>query len=104
MNRLNSINNISMYLSRFVVQTRGLNSINQYGINYLAETFLIPIFKEVFDYRHLHNLNFEQTNFPVIDLGDSVSKVAFQISSTVDSKKVKETLTTFKAKKHYKKF
>jgi hypothetical protein len=103
MNQLNSINNISSLLSRFVVEVQGLNSINQYGINYLSETILIPLFNEIFEY-DLKNLNSKTKNFPGIDLGDEQKKVAFQITSNVDSEKIKNTLELCLKHEHFKVF
>ena len=57
MNQLDSINRIVTLLSRFVAEVKGLNAINQYGINYISENVLIPIFREIFDYKELENLN-----------------------------------------------
>jgi hypothetical protein len=103
MNQLNSINNISALLSRFVTQVKGLNSINQYGINILSETVIIPMFKEVFGY-DLKNLNAESNNFPGIDLGDRKQRVAFQITSTADSQKIRHTIESCVKYEHYKTF
>jgi len=52
MNQLTSINRIATLLSRFVVEVKTLNAINQYGINFLAENVLIPIFKEVYGFKN----------------------------------------------------
>lgn len=91
MNQLNSINNISALLSRFVTQVKALNSISQYGINFLSETVIIPLFKEIYGY-DLKNLNVESINFPGIDLGDIKLKLAFQITSVADSEKIRGTI------------
>lgn len=104
MNQLQSINRIVTLLSRFVAEVKGLNAINQYGINYLSETVLIPIFKEVFGYTTLENLNNQENNVSGIDLVDSKAKVAFQITATADNEKVKHTLRQFAKAGHYKKY
>ena len=65
-------------------------------INRLAENILIPLFSEVFNYSNLKNLNkTEKPNFPGIDLGDKVARVAFQITASSDNDKVKDTLQKF---------
>lgn len=89
-------------LSRFVVEVKTLNSINQYGINFLSENILIPIFKEVFGFKNLVNLNNEQNNIEGIDLGDSNAKVSFQITSSSDNEKVKHTLRQFVKGEHHR--
>lgn len=70
----------------------------------MSETVLIPLFKEVFGYVDLINLNSESNNFPGIDLGDRKRKIAFQISSTTDLEKIKHTLRQFVDSKHYEVF
>lgn len=103
MNQLNSINNIASLLSRFVVQVKGLNSINQYGINVISETILIPVFNEVYGY-NLSNLNKEYSNYPGLDLGDKKVRISFQITSKADSEKIKDTLELFLANKYYESY
>lgn len=104
MNQLESINRIVTLLSRFIAEVKGLNAINQYGINYISETVLIPIFKEVFGYRDLENLNNQDNNISGIDIADKSAKVAFQITATADNEKVKHTLRQFIKAEHYKKY
>lgn len=102
MNQLISIHRIVTYLSRFVAEVKGLNSINQYGINYLSENILIPILKEVYGYENLINLNSEKKNFEGIDLGDKIKKVAFQITASSDNTKIKQTLKQFVRNEYFK--
>ncbi len=102
MNQLDTINRIISLLSRFVTEVKGFNAINQYGINLISENILIPIFQEVFGYRHLVNLNREKINYAGIDLGDKVNKVAFQITATSNNAKVKHTLNQFVKNNYYK--
>jgi len=104
MNQLTSINRIATLLSRFVVEVKTLNAINQYGINFLAENVLIPIFKEVYGFKNLENLNNQNNNIEGIDLGDSKAGVAYQITSSTDNEKVKHTLRQFVKAEHYKKY
>lgn len=74
-------------------------------INQVAETILIPLFSEVYGYTNLKNLNYtEDSNYPGIDLGDETARVAFQITSTSDTEKVKHTLAKFVENKFYKKY
>ena len=74
-------------------------------INHVAETVLIPLFREVYGYKDLKNLNVaEGANYPAIDLGDENARVAIQITSTADSEKVKHTLEQFIKFDLYKKY
>ena len=70
--------------------------MGQTDINKISETILIPLFAEVYSCKNLNNLNVtEHANYPGIDLGDEVAKVAFQITSTPGIDKVKDTLQKF---------
>lgn len=65
-------------------------------INRVSETLLIPLFSEIFGYKKLRNLNFsERSNFPGIELAVDSARVAFQITSTSTTEKVKDTLQQF---------
>jgi hypothetical protein len=65
-------------------------------INLVSETILIPLFVEVYGYEALENLNrTEGENYPGIDLGDKVARVAVQVTAKANSEKVKDTLRTF---------
>jgi len=99
MRRIDSINKINTYAARFVLEVQGFNATGQYHINIHAENFLIPVLNEVFGLE-LENLNSSQKkNFPAIDLADFNNRVAFQISATAATDKIKSTLQTFTEKK-----
>ena len=79
--------------------------MGQTDINTVSETVLIPLFAEIYGYKKLQNLNTtEHANYPSIDLGDEVARVAFQITSTPDIGKVKDTLQKFVNHELYKKY
>ena len=59
MNRIEYIDKITKYASRFVLEVEGYNAVNQYHINIHAESFLIPVLTEVFGLS-LENLNSTQ--------------------------------------------
>lgn len=70
--------------------------MGQTDINRVMEDVLIPIFKELFDCPNLRNLNTaERSNYPGIDLGDETARIAFQVTASSGSEKVKETLHKF---------
>ena len=95
--RLQEIQNrIAELMSLFVVQVKSATAMRRTDINHISETVLIPLFSEVYGYRNLENLNYtEEANYPGIDLGDKTARVAFQVTSTADSEKVKDTLRKF---------
>ncbi|MEE1962041.1 SMEK domain-containing protein [Allomuricauda taeanensis] len=95
MNRQEKINEIVKYSSRFVAEIEGFNKLGKYDINLHAEHFLIPVLNCVFDL-NLDNLNLtKKNNFPAIDLADFKNRIAFQITSTTNANKIKETLKKF---------
>lgn len=95
---------IGQLLSLFALQVRTDVSMGFLDKNRVAEDILIPVFAEVYGYPNLKNLNDDGENFPSIDLGDETAKVAIQVSSEVDSAKVRDTLTKFQKYRHYEKF
>ena len=96
---------ISKLMSEFVLQVENENAMGMLDINRVSEDVLIPLFTEVYDHIDLKNLNVsEGSNFPAIDLGDKEKRVAYQITSTPTSEKVKATLKKFGDHKLYKKY
>jgi hypothetical protein len=73
--------------SIFVTQIKGHKAMGNTDINRVAEDVLIPVFKEVYGYQNLKNLNQGNNNYPAIDLGDEIAKVAIQVTATSDGKK-----------------
>ena len=93
MKALESQNRIRELMSIFVAQAKAATATGKTDLNRAAETVLIPLFKEVYGYTDLENLNrTEGNNFPGIDLGDKTAGIAFQITGAADSGKVKDTL------------
>ncbi len=96
---------INKLLSFFVTEVKGATAMGRTDINHVSEVVLVPLLSKVFGYSNLVNLNqTEQVNQPAIDLGDRVAGVAFQITSTSNSKKVKETLAKFDKYELYKQY
>jgi hypothetical protein len=75
---------------KFQIETRA--KLNLYDLNIVAENFFKDLLNTVYSLS-LSNLNRERTNNPGLDLGDKSQKIAFQITSTVDPRKIKQTLT-----------
>jgi hypothetical protein len=96
---------IAELMSKFVYQVEAYTALGRTDINKLSEVVLIPLFKEVFGYSNLRNLNTtEGVNYPAIDLADDAARVAFQVTSTPDNEKVKHTLRQFIQEELYKKY
>jgi HEAT repeat protein len=96
---------INHLFSLFVTKVRGATAMGRADINHVSEVVLVPLLSKVFDYPNLANLNqTEKLNYPAIDLGDSVARVAFQVTSTSNNTKVKKTLEKFVNHELYKKY
>jgi hypothetical protein len=92
-------------MSIFVYQVQGSAAMNRTDINRISEVVLIPLFAELFGYKNLKSLNTpQQPNYPGIDLGDETARVAFQITSSADNEKLKETLTQFVKNEFYEQY
>ena len=83
-------------LSQLVTQIKAAAASGFTDLNRVAEDVLVPVFKAVYGYEHLENLNRSASlNYPGIDLADKEARVAFQITSTATTEKVAHTLTQF---------
>jgi len=72
--------------------------------NRLIENLLIPVFREVYGWKGLVNLNTASRDFPAIDLGDETARVAIQVTSTSSSRKVRDTLRKFVSHELYQQY
>lgn len=95
MNRDDHLNNIAKYAGRMAHEIRALNAVGRFDINSVAEDFLIPVLKLVFDCPDLQNMNKIQPNFPAVDLGCATAKVSIQVTTDGSSNKVEKTLEMF---------
>ncbi len=95
MKTLESQNRIKVLMARFAAQVENSIAMGHTDINHVAESMLIPVFKDVYGLPGLKNLNTEAANFPGVDLGDDEKRVAIQVTSTSDAEKVKDTLRKF---------
>src|SRR5260370_12148970 len=86
-------------------QAKASSASGHTDFNKVSEDVLIPLFKLIFNLPNLKNLNTEKKrNFPAIDLADDKAGVAFQVTATSDSQKIKKSLETFVQKKLYEKY
>ncbi|WP_343670066.1 SMEK domain-containing protein [Chitinophaga sp.] len=89
------LESINFYFSTFSAQVKTANANNEYDINIHAENVIIPILNTIFGY-NLKNANYtDQKNVKAIDLVDIEKKVAFQVTSTNNIEKIKNTLEKF---------
>lgn len=85
---------LSILTTRVKLET----AVGHTDINHEAEDFYCGLLNAVFDWE-LSNLNALQMNFPAIDLADRKKRIAVQVTSTEDRKKVQDTLNRFFEKK-----
>ncbi|WP_161797195.1 SMEK domain-containing protein [Paenibacillus terrae] len=83
------------------IELNNVNSLND--INKYCEDFLVPVLNKTYGL-NLINLNKIKVNFPAVDLGDYHSRICYQVSSTVDVKKIEETLDTYDSNGLYSSF
>jgi hypothetical protein len=92
-------------MALLVTQAKGAAATGKTDLNRVTETVLVPLFREVFGYTQLRNLNAtERHNYPAIDLADDAARVCFQVTATAEAEKVKETLKTFVRHRLYERY
>ncbi|NPV54884.1 MAG: SMEK domain-containing protein [Firmicutes bacterium] len=105
MNLLEKQHRIQQLMATFVAEAKAASAISRTDLNHVAEIVLIPLFKIVYGLDNLKNLNTEEeANYPGIDLGDDVARVAVQVTATSESEKIKDTLRKFVKYKLYEKY
>jgi hypothetical protein len=84
MGREEEIKQVIELMTWWVSKIKTNNYIEFYDINKVAEDLALKLLNEIFGLQ-LVNLNIEKSNYPGIDLGDKINKVAYQITSRNDS-------------------
>ena len=79
-------------------QESGFNDMTR-----LLESMSIKLFKATHDLTLVNN-NFLKANFPAIDLSDDINKIAIQVTSNADAKKIRHTIQMFEKFKFDKKY
>lgn len=93
MNHLELINKFREELTKLSVEVETSVSMGHFDINKICEDVFCNIFKEIYNFKNLRNLNEEEKkNFPGIDLADDVERVAIQVTSDKTLEKIKDTL------------
>ncbi len=96
---------ITELLGVFAYQAKAYSASGKTDFNKVSEDVLVPLLRHIFELPDLKNLNSAvKKDFPAIDLADDEAKIAFQITATSDSQKIKDTLKTFVEKELYKKY
>lgn len=96
MKHIEVINKFKEDLSDLVRQVEMSSAAGHFDINKVCEDVFCGIFKEIYGFSSLRNLNEEdKKNFPGIDLADDIARVAIQVSSDKTLDKVKDTVSKF---------
>lgn len=100
------INDIANNLAFSSVSTARKNVIGLFDSNRIAQDFFAGLFQLVFGYSNLKELDKlnDIVNYPAIDLGDEIEKIAFQITTKKDSEKIKDSIQKFINHELYKKY
>ncbi|MEA5426394.1 SMEK domain-containing protein [Arcicella lustrica] len=95
LNQSQKIDGIIEMIASWITSISFQNSIGRYNINTDSEDFCIPLLNLLYDL-DLKNQNNSKFNFPGIDVADDIkSKIAFQITSRLDSAKIIKTVRLF---------
>lgn len=97
------IQEICENISYLSCATLSKNSINLFDDNRAAQDFYCKLFKLLFWYEDLIDLDIlhEIWNFPWVDLGSTHNKIAIQVTSDNSSSKIKDTIKKFIEHKLY---
>jgi chromosomal replication initiation ATPase DnaA len=103
-NKEGEIKPVLRLLGSWITEIRLENAISFLDINKVSEGFARKLLNLIYQY-DLQDLNEIQTNFPGLDLGElKGSKIAFQVTSRVDTEKVIDTLKKVVSNKHHETF
>lgn len=95
MKSIDELNEVIGLLSKWIFEIKLKNAISYYDINKCSENLALKLLNEIYGYK-LINLNYQNSHYPGIDLGDSTnSLVAFQVTSRTDTEKFKDALKKF---------
>ena len=94
---------ISDFLALLEVSVENRGLIGLLDQNLIAQSFIAKFINIVYSY-DLTNLDISNHKYPAIDLGDYHRKIAFQVTSTKKSEKIRETIETFIGQEKYKDF
>ena len=91
-------------IAAYQLNVKSDNKAHRYNINDRAESFTIPLFKLLFEWNNLEDLNKREANFPGIDLGDFNKRISIQVTSDTSLDKVKHSLNQFVENEYYNQF
>ncbi|MFH6948224.1 SMEK domain-containing protein [Flavobacterium sp. FlaQc-51] len=103
-NQKREISEIRKHIISWIYDIDVENARSYFDINKVSEGISLRLLNLIYGF-NLKDLNDERMNFPGIDLGDAdMAKIAFQITSDNDVRKIRDTLKTFKESGFDKRF
>src|ERR1041384_6437260 len=101
----NAQNRITDLLAEFSKQVKLHNLADRYDINRVSENIMCPLLRLIYGYQEIRNLNYtDWRNYPGVDIADSQSRIAFQITSSADNDKIKDTLEKINRHRQYQRY
>jgi len=94
---------VSDFLAILEVAIQNRSSLGLFDQNLLAQPFMAKFLNILYGY-DLVNLDQASKKYPAIDLGDFYRKVAFQVTSMKDSRKIQKSLDIFIQNQMYQEF
>lgn len=88
------IRRVSDGLTHLQLLLKNRSAARLFDLNVCSEEFVKDFLNCLYGL-NLENLNQGGTNFPALDLGDSVKRIGFQVTTEFRSSKIQETLDTF---------
>ena len=90
-------------LTRWELELSNRSVLNLYDANIFSEHTICRLLNVIYGY-NLHNINLVQNNFPAIDLADNFNRVAVQVTTTKETKKIQYTIERFIANGLYQEY
>lgn len=104
LNKERDLKDLNLLLGSWIAAIRLDKAINYLDINKVSEGFALKLLNLLFDY-DLQDLNKVITNYEGLDIGNfDTSKVAFQVTSRIDTDKVISSLKTITGNNDHLKF
>jgi hypothetical protein len=93
---LNTYNRIAEQFSKLTHQIQASSALGQSDINKIAQHLFVPLLNNIYEW-NLRDLDLtDHVNFPAVDLGDDIKRIAVQVTASPSLEKIKDTIATFR--------
>ena len=96
MGEKNELDAVVEMLTQWVTAVKMRNAVNYTDINRIGENLALRLLNTAYDH-NLKNLNWDQNNYPAVDLGDQKRGIGFQVTASDKWVKIKDTIEKFYA-------